>query len=291
MNVRNPQESTLGILNPHEGFKRFSLARYEPAPDLARFVDGYWIVRWDLTDEPPFVQEILPFPCAHLTFERGVSAVRGAGTRRFVRKLEGRGRVVGTKFTPSGFCPFARTALAALVDRAVPVVEAFGAEVATLESRVLAPDDDARSIAVVESFLRSRRPRATSTLDRVAALVRLVQSDRSIARVEDLAREASMSIRTLQRHFERYVGVGPKWVIRRSRVQDAAERVATGAKVDWAALAQELGYNDQSHLIHDFRDQVGFTPAAYAARCAGARRAKGGHRLGKPAETRLGTAR
>jgi hypothetical protein len=38
--------------------------------------------------------------------------------------------------------------------------------------------------------------------------------------------------------------------------------------VAWAALALELGYHDQAHLIRDFKAQVGFTPAAYAERCA-----------------------
>ena len=32
--------------------------------------------------------------------------------------------------------------------------------------------------------------------------------------------------------------------------------------------AQDLGYHDQAHFIRDFRAQVGFTPAAYARRCA-----------------------
>ena len=63
------------------------------------------------------------------------------------------------------------------------------------------------------------------------------------------------------------VGVGPKWIVRRSRVQDAAERVARGETVDWAGIAQELGYHDQAHLIRDFREQVGSTPAAYARQC------------------------
>ena len=75
-------------------------------------------------------------------------------------------------------------------------------------------------------------------------------------------------MRSLQRLFERHVGVGPKWIIRRSRVQEAAERVARGEKVDWAATALELGFHDQAHLIRDFRSQVGFTPGAYARRCA-----------------------
>lgn len=32
-------------------------------------------------------------------------------------------------------------------------------------------------------------------------------------------------------------------------------------------VALELGYHDQAHLIRDFREQIGDTPAAYARRC------------------------
>jgi AraC-like DNA-binding protein len=265
-----PKGGTRGILNPAEGLKRFSLARYEPSADLAPFVDRYWIVRWDLTGAEPFEQETLPFPCTHVSCMEGESAVHGVGTRRFVARLDGRGRVVGTKFKPAGFFPFAPMPMASLVDRVVPLGQAFGAEGAALGPAVASLDDDVQAIARVETFLRSRRPRADATMETVTNLVSLIQRSRDIARVADLAREAATSVRTLQRNFGRYVGVGPKWVIRRSRVQEAAERVASGAKVDWAALAQELGYHDQAHLIRDFQDQVGFTPGTYAARCAAA---------------------
>jgi AraC-like DNA-binding protein len=64
------------------------------------------------------------------------------------------------------------------------------------------------------------------------------------------------------------VGVPPKWVVRRFRVQEACERVKTGEAPNWSQLASELGYFDQSHFIRDFKDQVGRTPAEYAAWCA-----------------------
>jgi AraC-like DNA-binding protein len=68
----------------------------------------------------------------------------------------------------------------------------------------------------------------------------------------------------VQRWFQQYAGVAPTWVLRRYRLLDAAEAVRDGGLVDWAALAAELGYADQAHLIRDFRAAVGEPPAAYA---------------------------
>jgi methylphosphotriester-DNA--protein-cysteine methyltransferase len=64
------------------------------------------------------------------------------------------------------------------------------------------------------------------------------------------------------------VHVTPKWVLRRVRLHEAAERMADGGG-DWAALALDLGYFDQAHFSNDFKAVVGRSPAEYAALCAG----------------------
>ncbi|MEO5873514.1 MAG: helix-turn-helix domain-containing protein, partial [Streptosporangiaceae bacterium] len=66
-----------------------------------------------------------------------------------------------------------------------------------------------------------------------------------------------------QRLFAEYVGVSPKWVLRRARLQKAATRADRGDTIDWAALAAELGYADQAHLVRDFTATVGLPPARY----------------------------
>ena len=259
---------TRGLLNPVEGLKRFELRRLAPAPDLAPLVDWHWIVRWSLSE--PFEQEVLPHPCVNLSIEQRGSAVHGIGTRREVARLEGTGRVVATKFKPGGFFPFARVPMRKLVDRIVPIEEAFGCAGESLPRGVLDQPDDALATGMIEELLRAHRIAEDPGLALAMTLAARAQDERDLHRAEDLAQIARVSVRTLHRSFERYIGVGPKWIIRRSRVQEAAERVASGVPVPWAALALELGYHDQAHFIHDFKAQVGFTPAAYAKRCAGA---------------------
>jgi AraC-like DNA-binding protein len=74
-------------------------------------------------------------------------------------------------------------------------------------------------------------------------------------------------VRSLQRLCAEWVGVGPTWLVRCARLHEAADRAA-GGRVDWAALAAELGYADQSHLVRDFARVIGEPPARYARAAA-----------------------
>ena len=74
--------------------------------------------------------------------------------------------------------------------------------------------------------------------------------------------EFGVSERTLQRLFQRYVGVSPKWVLRRYRLHDAMTFIDRG-RTDLAELAAALGWTDQSHFTNEFRAVVGMTPGEY----------------------------
>jgi AraC-like DNA-binding protein len=132
-----------------------------------------------------------------------------------------------------------------------------------LSAAVLAADD-AGAAAVMEEFLASFRPRRTPEGDLVAAVVERTAADPGIARVDQLAAEFGVGMRRLQRLFAEHVGVGPKWVIRRYRLHEAAARIARGVPVDLVTLAADLGYSDQAHLTRDFTAMVGEPPARYA---------------------------
>jgi AraC-like DNA-binding protein len=234
-----------GVLHPDLAARRFQLARHDPSPELAPFVEWYWILRWDLRGEPPHTQTILPHPNVNLGFEASGTGIYGVDTRLFTRSLAGAGRVLGVKFRPGGFRPFwqARQAI------------------------VSGPGDDADDDAMVghaEALLGTARAEPDPLAAQAADLVSRITEDPGLRRVDELSAATGMTARSLQRLFADYVGVSPKWVMRRARLHEAAERADGGDSVDWAGLAADLGYADQAHLTRDFTVTLGVSPTRYA---------------------------
>ena len=262
-------ETTHGILRPDAGRMHFELRRRSPAEDLAGHVERHWTVRWDLGGGPPFTQEILPHPCVNLVAEPGRIAVYGIPLGRSPHRLEAAGIAIGTKFRPGGFGGFLPCPASDLNDRAVSLGELFGADGTRLQRRLAVLDGaEDEHIEVVEQFLRERLPAPDPRYELVRAVVDSMLHAGPSTTVADLAGQHAVSPRTLQRAFSDFVGVGPKWVLRRYRMHEAAERIAAGEAGDGASLALDLGYFDQSHFIRDFTAQIGMPPSVYERTCA-----------------------
>ncbi|MDZ7885057.1 MAG: helix-turn-helix transcriptional regulator [Mycobacterium sp.] len=88
-----------------------------------------------------------------------------------------------------------------------------------------------------------------------------------VTRVADVCARFAIGERSLQRLIRHRVGLTPKWLVRRRRIQDATWRLRTGATTI-AAVAADLGYVDEAHLSRDFRRVTGMTPGTFAARYA-----------------------
>ncbi|WP_217235331.1 helix-turn-helix transcriptional regulator [Streptomyces sp. AC555_RSS877] len=259
------RRDTRGIVDAAELFTHVDFRRVEPAEPLRRYVEQYWLIDWNLSE--PYVSHVVPHPAVNIVFQRFTDQepfVEVAGIQHglFAQKLEGRGRVCGIKFRPGGFRPFAPE---------YPVTHWTGHRIRSPEvlpdadpTAILTPDEEKARIAALDAFLLGLDPRPDPQADLAAALVDRIHTDRTIRRVADFARSEGMSVRLLQRLFAAYVGVGPKWVILRYRIHEALERAETDKAVDWAALAADLGYADQAHLVRDFAATVGVPPTAYA---------------------------
>jgi AraC-like DNA-binding protein len=252
-----------GVVAPALACKTFRMGRYLPPPELAPFVEHVWIVEWDLRGQPPFVQRTLPYPSVHVVFDRARSGVFGVVTGAFDYELKEAGKVCGLKFRPGAFRAFLGRPLHTISDQVLVLSAVFGWDDAAAVDEVLDGADDAAMVEAAAGLLRARLPAPDSQVERIAAILRTVEARPELTRVEALATEAGLSMRSLQQLFSDYVGVSPKWVIRRFRLHEAADRLAHGAALDLSALALDLGYVDQAHFTSDFRRLVGQAPGQY----------------------------
>jgi AraC-like DNA-binding protein len=252
-----------GVLRPSLAAGRFDLVRLAPSAPLAPFADYCWIVRWDLRGQPAHEQTILPHPNVHLVFEASGAGLYGVDRSLFARRLSGRGKVLGVRFRAGCFRPFWGAPISQLSDRVVPGVRVFGPLAEKTRQAIMCAESDAEMVGCAESLLFSALPERDPVAEQVAELVTLITSSPWLRRVDQLSDACGLSVRSLQRLFADYVGVSPKWVMRRARLHEAALRADAGEPVDWAALASDLGYADQAHLTRDFTATIGVPPSRY----------------------------
>jgi AraC-like DNA-binding protein len=167
------------------------------------------------------------------------------------------------RFRVGGLRPFLHGPVAMLTGRSAAAKILTGVEDHVAEARVLDARDDQGMVRAAETLIESRLPAPDATVELIGSIAAAARRDDGPRQAGALAADVGLSLRTLQRLFHEYVGVSPKWVIRRYRLQEAARLLAQGQQLQIARLAAELGYFDQAHLARDFRRLFGCSPADY----------------------------
>ena len=253
-----------GILHISATEPMFGLERFEASPPLRPFIEHYWSVTWER--QPRTLRETVPHPSVHMVFEPNDSKVHGIHLKRFSRWIEGSGRVLGVKFRPSGFRPFYHQDVRFLTNTITSSMALFGPEIIELEREVVELTMAESAFQRIDAFLAQLQPQANPEMELADKIVHTIAAEHHLTRVESVAEQFGLGIRKLQRLFLNYVGVSPKWVVQRFRLIEAAERIRVATSpFDFANLAIDLGYADQSHFIRDFKVMVGMTPAKYVA--------------------------
>lgn len=258
------RDTPRGLLHSDGIVAPFQMARYNASPALEDIVDSYWITRWDLSGTPDHHQELLPHPCIQVVIEKGESAIFGIGRAKSVKVLSGIGRAVGIKFWPGAFSAVSQQPACEFTGRKIPLTDIFGAAGDDYKRAVLMTDDDARLIELSERLVISQKRELREEAVLARKIVEGIQSNPEFVKVEDVVTRFAISKRSLQRLFNTFVGVSPKWVISRYRLHEAVADLESDASVNLTELALRLNYFDQAHFIRDFTHMVGRPPGQYA---------------------------
>ena len=237
--------------------------RVSPSTDLAGYVEHYWWVRWDVRE--PQVAEVLSYPSIHVTFEGHDARIVGVVRAKFTRRLAGRGEVFAVKFRPGMFRPWYGAPVIRLTNRTEGLGQELGSSANVILGEIFAAEDELTRARILEARLRAALPSRDADAELARDLVERVRSEPVLSSVSKLCAATGLTARSLQRLFRDYVGVGPKWVVSRFRLQEAAELLETSGE-SVVAIAARLGYFDQAHFVRDFKAAVGETPSEYVRR-------------------------
>lgn len=249
-----------GVLYP----ARLPTFHRDPAPaELGGLVRWFWIPRWQLGAGRTSRQEILPFPASNLVVAPSGVSLAGPTSAASHRDLRGSGWAVGMLLRPAALSSLGHDPQT-IRDAEVPV---DAPELLHAVAAAMAEDDEAAgrreavALCVAWCVEHLERPDEDGLL--ANALEDLVAADRDIIRVDQLAERLDLTVRGVQRLARRYIGLPPLAVIRRYRLQEAAQRLRADPEITIAQVAAELGYADHAHLDADFRTVLGLTPNHY----------------------------
>ncbi|MBO0868650.1 MAG: AraC family transcriptional regulator [Micromonosporaceae bacterium] len=234
---------------------------------MASLVRWFWIPEWRLAPGRSSRQHLISFPACNLVVEPELVGFAGPATRSSYRDLRGTGWAVGALLRPAAV-PFLAADPAALRDTYRPVdLPELGRRVrAAMDGTAGRPDRHRRAVTAFCDWLVEVVPAPDREALLANAMAELIDGDPGVLTVADAAARLHVSPRTLQRLARRYVGLPPAAMIRRRRLQEAAERLRTDPGANLATVAADLGYTDHAHLANDFRSVLGFTLSTYRRR-------------------------
>jgi AraC-like DNA-binding protein len=114
-----------------------------------------------------------------------------------------------------------------------------------------------RTLESVLHGLAARNPRAGPIVE----IAEHIFSRRGTLSISGLAGDAGLGRRQFERNFLQCMGVPPKRYARVARFQSALDTKIAAPHRSWLEIAHDLEYHDQMHMIHDFKQLAGSTPA------------------------------
>ncbi len=246
----------------------FRYAERTPSAEAGRLILSYWSFQADTAPPPDEPYTVFPDGCASLACVRtgGGSFVALVGPRVSpLRPPVSAGvRIWGLRLWPDAIAPVlglsprgVRDHFGFVPPRARPVCIDL--------ARSLPPSDDPEVVfPALAQFALRLISNAADPDPRVRAAIRAIVSRRGEGALQDVAREAAVGLRHLQRLFPEATGLTLREYARVRRLREALHMRLTRESAGWSHIAAGAGYVDHAHLSREFVALTGLAPTAAA---------------------------
>jgi AraC-like DNA-binding protein len=239
---------------------------YAPSAALANYVECYWS-RGGFPDVPG-TPRVLPDGCIDILFEfasgQGRAYVIGPMTRALVIGNTRPDQYVGVRFRPGGAFAFFDLPMHALTDARIELADVWQ-DAAELEESVNDSVSVSRQVQLLDQMLCARLSSIRPLDQQIQLAISSLKSSSGLIPIDTLSSGLGITRQHLNRKFQAHIGLNSKTFARIVRMHHLLATARNLIQVDWCMLALETGYYDQAHMIDDFRDLCGISPARYLA--------------------------
>jgi AraC-like DNA-binding protein len=180
-----------------------------------------------------------------------------------VVESQGNSCCIQVNFTPIGARLFFQLPLWELSNRSIAFDDLFGQQSLRVVETFAATGDWDRRFDLLEALIHKRMSEAMPPRPEILSAWAEMQQTHGAVDITALARKTGWSHKHLIAQFRDQVGAPPRRLGRILRFQRAIKHLGEGTRARWATLAIDCGYFDQSHMIREFREFAGCTPAEY----------------------------
>lgn len=169
-------------------------------------------------------------------------------------------KAVRVGFHPGGLYRFLGIPMKEMVDESYAAEIILGKEIGILNEQLHAANEFDDIHQLIESFLLRRIAKLETELPFDKAMLYLLSRGGNCS-MEKLASLACLSLRQFERISHERIGFSPKFFARITRFSKAYRMRENNPDQRWTDIAYECEYFDQMHLIRDFKQFAGVSPA------------------------------
>ncbi len=240
-----------------------------PAPaDLAPYVEEFW--QYTVSPALDYLpMQVYPSGCVTLRFNivsQSVDAlIYGPSTCNQMKAIFFQEWIVfGATLRPDRAYHLLGLTVAELRDLRIPMESFWPQLVSDLSDQLYGSETFNGRVELLTAFLRNvLRTDTEPSADFLNTFQDLLANASHAQDISLTARRHQISGRTMRRHFNQYLGLGPKQMDRVLRVQETMRQIVQGSTRGLSALSHDQGFSDQSHLTREFRDIVGLSPKRF----------------------------
>lgn len=257
------------------------LKDFIPAPDVQEFVQLYRIIHFRFSKEqalpfkayPPRPEHCLafyPFDREKIVYQNSGKAVSDIPVVLYGQFSEVTNRYVGRDFLvlqivfyPGALYRLTGIPATLFTNEYLDAELVFGKLLREVNEQLALAENYAAMLGIATTFVRSlvrKQQKQSVPLD--AAFGNLLKADQRYS-ISQLASDACMSTRNLERVFFERTGVPPKMYERIIRFDKAFRLRNSKPEYSWLRIALECGFHDHQHLAKVYKDLTGMAPGLF----------------------------